>query len=468
MEKKHISRRHFLGTASCAALGTTTFFNTLLNLGMTSVLAAPRGIRRNGDYRALVCILLGGGNDSFNMLVPSNAASYAAYAAARSNLALPQGNLLPLNYTDGQGQTFGLHPAMPEVQSLFNSGKLALIANAGTLVQPTTKAQFQAQSVPLPKGLLSHADQAQQWQTSLPDSRDAQGWGGRMADILSGLNTNQDISMSISLGGTNVFQTGQQSAEFAIQNTGNGSVGIQLYESQTWYDQLIRGGVDSLLNQQYQDIFKRTYRDKIREAQDTHEVFSGALAAVPPFTTSFSNTPLSRDLHMVARTIAARDTLGMSRQTFFLQFNGWDHHDEVLNNQMAMLAVVSAALSEFQAAMEELAIDDCVTTFTVSDFARTLTSNGNGSDHAWGGNAIVLGGAVNGGEIYGNYPSLALGSGLELGNGIILPTTATDLYFAELATWMGVSNADLPYLLPNLGNFYTIGSPTPPLGFMNI
>ncbi|RMG61199.1 MAG: DUF1501 domain-containing protein [Bacteroidetes bacterium] len=466
MSKKHISRRHFLGTASCAALGTTTFFNTLLNLGMTNALAAPRGFRNN-DYRALVCILLAGGNDSYNMLVPTNTASYNAYAASRSNLALLQGDLLPLNYTDGQGQTFGLHPAMPEVQTLFNSGKLALIANAGTLVQPTTKAQAQNETVPLPKGLLSHADQAQQWQTSLPDSRDAQGWGGRMADILSSLNTNQDISMSISLGGTNVFQTGQQSTEFAIQNSGTGSVGIHVYESQTWYDQLIRGGVDSLLNQQYQDIFKQTYRDKVRDAQDTHEVFSGALAAVPPFATSFSNNPLSRDLHMVARTIAAQNALGMSRQTFFVQFGGWDHHDEVLDNQMAMLAVVSAALSEFQAAMEEIAMDDCVTTFTVSDFARTLTSNGNGSDHAWGGNALVMGADVNGGVIYGEYPDLALGSGLELGNGIILPTTATDLYFAELAMWMGVSHADLPYLLPNLGNFYTIGGP-PPLGFMNI
>ncbi len=465
-----MSRRHFLGTASCAALGTTTMFNTLLNLGMTNALANPKG--RNGtsdtNYRALVCILLAGGNDSYNMLVPNSGNAYTQYATTRSNLALPMGNLLPLNYTDGLGRTFGVHPSMPEVQGLFNSGKLAFLANTGTLVQPTTKIQAVNQTVPLPKGLLSHSDQIQQWQTSIPQSREARGWGGRMADILQSGNTNSQVSMSISLGGTNVFQAGQQTTEFAIQNSGDGSVGIHVYNSQTWYDQLIRDGVDSLLNQQYQDIFKQTYRDRVKQAQDTHVQFSSALAAVPPFATQFSTSGLSKDMLMVARTIAARDTLGMGRQTFFVQFGGWDHHDEILNNQQVMLGIVSKAMGEFQAAMVELGIDDCVSTFTISDFARTLTSNGNGTDHAWGGNVMAMGGSVNGGTIYGNYPTLSLGSNEELGGGVLLPGISTDAYFGELAMWMGVSNTDLPYVLPNLGNFYTIGSPVNPIGFLNI
>jgi len=464
-----ISRRDFLGTASCAALGTTTMFNTLLNLGMANTLSAPRHLApKSGDYKALVCILLAGGNDSFNMLVPNAGTAYTDYSTTRSNLALASGDLLPLNYTDNQGQTFGVHPAMPEVQTLFNTNKLAFLTNVGTLVEPTTKLDIQNNSVSLPKGLLSHSDQIQQWQTSIPQNRDARGWGGRMADVLNSLNTNQDISMSISLGGTNVFQAGQQTTEFAIQNQGNGSVGIHVYESQTWYDQLIRDGVDSLLNQQYQDIFKTTYADRVKDAQANHEVFSQAIAGVAPFITQFSNNSVSRDMEMIAKTIAARSALGMSRQTFFVVFGGWDHHDEVINNQMNMLGVVSAALGEFQDAMEELSVADCVTTFTISDFARTLTSNGNGSDHGWGGNVMVMGDAVNGGTIYGDYPTLALNSNLDVGDGVIIPGISTDEYFAEMAQWMGVSNADMPYLLPNLANFYSVGSGTPPIGFMNI
>jgi uncharacterized protein (DUF1501 family) len=468
MSNKGYSRRRFLGVASCAALGTTTMFNTLMNLSMANTLAgANRSQRQNGDYRALVCILLAGGNDSFNMLVPTTPAAYGEYASTRSNLALAQGSLLPLAFTDSQGRNFGVHPSMPEVQTLFNSGKLAFVSNVGTLVEPVTKAQIQGGTARLPKGLLSHADQIQQWQTSVPDSREARGWGGRMADVLASQNTNQNISMSLSLGGTNVFQAGMNTSEFAITNRGQGSVGIHVYDSPTWYDQIIREGVDSLLNQQYQDIFKRTYRDKVYQAQGQHEEFSSAIAAVPPFMTQFTNNSVSQDMHMIAKTIAARNTLDMSRQTFFLTFGGWDHHDEVLNNQVNMLSVVSKALAEFQAALEELNVADCVTTFTISDFARTLTSNGNGSDHAWGGNVMVMGGDVNGGSIYGSYPTLALGSNQEIGNGVLIPGISTDEYFAELAQWMGVTNTDMPYLLPNLGNFYTLGSPNAPVGFMN-
>ena len=464
-----MSRRRFLGVASCAALGSTTMLNSLLNLGMANTLSAPSRLSPlTGDYKALVCILLAGGNDSYNMLVPRSGAAYADYAAARSNLALPVGDLLPLNYTDSQGRQFGLHPAMPEVQTLFNTNKLAFLTNVGTLVEPTTKPQVQNKSVALPQGLLSHSDQIQQWQTSIPQSRDARGWGGRMADVLHSANTaaGANISMSLSLGGTNVFQAGQHTTEFAITNQGNGSVGMHIYESQNWYDQIIQSSVDSLLNQQYQDIFRQTYADKVRDGQGQHQEFSQALAAVPPLTTQFADNPVSQDMHMIARTIAARNTLNMQRQTFFLVFGGWDHHDEVLNNQMAMLGVVSQALGEFQAAMEELGTADSVTTFTISDFARTLTSNGNGSDHAWGGNVMVMGDAVNGGQIYGDYPTLALNSNLDVGDGIIIPGLSTDEYFAELAQWMGVSHSDLPYLLPNLGNFYSVGSGNPPIGFM--
>ncbi|MEM9984824.1 MAG: DUF1501 domain-containing protein, partial [Bacteroidota bacterium] len=230
-QKKYMSRRRFMGVASCAALGSTTMLNSLFNLSMANTLAAPNRLSpQTGDYKALVCILLAGGNDSYNMLVPRSASPYAEYAASRSNLALAQNTLLPLNYTDSGGRQYGIHPSMPEVQNLFNSNKLAFLTNVGTLVQPTTKPQVINKSVSLPNGLLSHSDQIQQWQTSIPQTRDARGWGGRMADILSSSNAGSNISMSISLGGTNVFQAGQNTTEFAITNQGNGSVGIHVYE----------------------------------------------------------------------------------------------------------------------------------------------------------------------------------------------------------------------------------------------
>lgn len=467
---KGMSRRKFLGTASCAAIGSTTFLTSLLNLGVANSLAGmsqPK-LTTGGDYKAMVCILLAGGNDSFNMLVPRNGANYSEYASTRSNLALPQGDLLPLNFTDDNGKQFGLHPSMPEVQTLFNNNKLAFVANIGTLIEPTSKAQYLNGSVGVPVGLLSHADQIQQWQTSLPQTRSSKGWGGRMADILQAGNGNQNISMNISLSGTNVFQVGNSSTEYAIRAAAGGSVGINVFEGNSALDLAMKNGAESLLAQQYQDVFKSTFTNKINDSQANHEEFSAAIGQAPILSTSFSDNPMSANMELIAKTIAVRDTLNVNRQTFFVLFGGWDHHDGVLDNQTAMLGVVSKALGEFQAAMEELGVADCVTTFTASDFGRTLTSNGNGSDHAWGGNVMVMGGSVNGGQVYGNYPSLALDSNDDVGGAILLPTTSTDEYFAELSKWFGVSNGDLSYVLPNIGNFYDPNSSSAPIGFMNL
>jgi len=465
-----LNRRKFLGQASCAAVGSTTLLSTILNMGVANSLAGMNvpSLNAGGDYKAMVCILLAGGNDSFNMLVPRNGANYTQYATTRSNLALPQGDLLPLDFTDSNGKQFGVHPSMPEVQSLFNNDKLAFVSNVGTLIEPITKTQYQNGSKPVPVGLLSHADQIQQWQTSIPQTRSSKGWGGRMADILKAGNGNQNISMNISLSGTNIFQVGNNSAEYAIRASAGGSVGISAYDGTSVLDQALKKGAESLLAQQYQDIFKSTFTNKITDSQANHVEFSAAIEQAPVLSTSFSENAVSANMELIAKTIAVRDVLNVKRQTFFITIGGWDHHDEVLNNQVAMLSVVSKALSEFQTAMEELNLADCVTTFTCSDFGRTLTSNGNGSDHAWGGNVMVMGGSVNGGQVYGNYPSLALNSNDDVGGAILLPTISTDEYFAELSKWFGVSNGDLDYVLPNIGNFYdpTIGSM--PIGFMNV
>ena len=469
-EKNRESRRKFLGNMSCAAIGSTTFFSTLFNL--QSMSAASQSNARymassaaNEDYRALVCIMLGGGNDSFNMVVPTDNANYNEYANTRSNMALAQNSLLNLNPISYNEKQLGLHPAMPELKGLFDQGKVAIVNNVGTLVQPTSKSDYN-NGVSLPMGLFSHADQDKQWQTSVPQTNSPTGWGGRLADLVQSANTNQDISMNISLSGKNIFQLGDNASEYSIRSSGTGSVGITGFNGTSAFDQIRTGAVNSLMEKQYQDIFKKSYADVVKSSQNTHELFSSTVGS-STINTVFSENELSRSLQMVARTIKVRDELGVSRQTFFIRFDGWDHHDELLNNHSTMLAVVSKAMSEFQTALGELNVEDCVTTFTTSDFGRTLTSNGNGTDHAWGSNCLVMGSKVNGKEIYGSYPSLALNGELEIGGGVIIPQVSTDEYFAELALWYGVSSSDLVTLFPNIGNFYSPMSGGAPLGFMD-
>ncbi len=463
MSKRNISRRRFLGEASCAAIGTTTLFSSILNLGMANALATPI-VKPTGDYKAMVCILLSGGNDSFNMLIP-NGAEYSEYATVRSNLAIPQNDILALNPIT-PGINLGLHPSMTEIHQLFGEGKVAFLSNVGTLIQPTTKAEIFNGSAQLPLGLFSHSDQAMQWQTSIPQERTSEGWGGKMADILQSMNTNQNISMNISLSGNNIFQTGNTATPFAI-NSDTGSVGVLGYNETDVFHNLLTSGVNSLLNQQYQDVFKKSYSTVVKNSIQNNDFFNTSIGDTSPFSTNFSGNYISESLHMIARTIVAQEALGMDRQTFFLSIGGFDNHDELLNNQAALLSQLSAGLSEFYNALDEMSMNDCVTTFTISDFARSLTSNGNGTDHAWGGNAMIIGGAVNGQDIYRTYPTLGLGSDLEIGGGVFIPTTSADEYFAELALWFGVSPFDLPLILPNIGNFYTVGGTDPhPIGFM--
>ncbi|MEL7122473.1 MAG: DUF1501 domain-containing protein [Bacteroidota bacterium] len=468
MSKHKYSRREFLGAASCAAIGSTTFFSTLFNLQSMSAASLNNAWFDEGgeDYRALVCIMLGGGNDSYNMLVPISNEHYNEYTATRTNQSLQQNTLMKINPKTYNKKELGLHPSMTELKQLFDQQKVAFVSNVGTLVQPTTRSDYDNGNK-LPFGLFSHADQDQQWQTSVPQTKSPTGWAGRLADMVKSANSNQNISMNISLAGKNVFQLGQNTAEYSILPSGTGSIGIRGYNGTSTFDQVRTAAVKSLMEKQYQDVFKQTYADVIHASQNTHELFSAAVGN-STITTPFSNNYLSQSLKMIARTIKVRQALGLKRQTFFVRYDGWDHHDELLNAQNAMLSVVSKAMSEFQTALAELNMEDCVTTFTISDFARTLVSNGNGTDHAWGGNAIVMGSKVKGQEIYGSYPSLRLNQDNMLEGGVIIPKISTDEYFAELALWYGVSKTDLVDLFPNLGNFYnTLGS-TPPIGFMNL
>lgn len=467
-----INRRKFLGQASCAAIGATTVFSTLFNLRSLQAAAAfnTGGVSMPGDYKALVCLLNAGGMDSFNMLVPRSSEGYKQYATTRSNMALGQDEIRKIVSLDNHADGYGIHPSFKYLQQFFESGRLAFVSNVGTLVRPLTKQEFYSGVVPSPLGLYSHSDQIMQWQTGLPDARASKGWGGKIADLLMASNENQTVSMNISLSGSNIFQTGENTVEYSLHPT-RGSVGIIDYQKQDWLlNQLRRKAIDGMVALPYQDVFKKTYINTVKTAIEGNEMLANILNNAPAFTVPFdAESDLANSFQMIARTIAGRDKLKMSRQIFFVEYGGWDHHDKLLEAQSDMFTELDTALFAFQSALDQLGVSDQVTTFSMSEFSRTLTSNGNGTDHAWGGNVFVLGGAVSGQRIFGTYPSLQLGNGnpQEVGGGSLIPTTSTDAYFAELALWYGVAPSDLALLFPNIGYFYNAGSGSnQPIGFL--
>lgn len=505
-----LTRRAFLGQASCAAVGSLGLLSTLLNLRMANS-AAAQALPGGEDYRALVCLFFAGGMDSYNLLAPGPAAGepYATYVATRGGLYDPTGNadglavpnLLPLasHGTDPFG--FGVHPRCADdgvrlgMASLYGQGALAFVANVGTLAERLTKERYVNSTGRRPRGLYSHSDQQQQWHTSFATEAKTQGWAGRAADLLHSGNQDARVSMNISISGNNLWQTGRTVFNYNISSTG--STLPSEYNS-PYVTPTVSGssrtanrtaGIDNLLQQEHQNLLDRTFAANLRESIDASAAFRDAFDAstintlfpgdpgyVPPApyvaatsTTSRGDDPavnLGQQFKAILRTMKARSELGLRRQTFFINYGGWDHHDEVIDSMDRMVDVVNRCLAAYWEGLGELGLRQAVTLYTASDFARTLTSNGAGSDHAWGGNAFVLGGAVNGGRVYGSYPNLALnGPDLVTSRGAVLPALAVDEYFAELALWLGVAPGELEAVLPRIREFYTPGG-LPPVGFM--
>jgi len=486
-----MNRRDFLKQSSCAAMGATTLLSTLTSLGAVNGAIGHKKFASEeapvaDDYKALVCVLLAGGIDSYNVLIPRGSSGgdngYTEYAATRSDLAIAQASLLALNNpqcTSFRGFScnygaYGLHPSMTGMRDLFNSGKLAFMANVGTLVEPLMNVtDYRSGLKKIPDGIYSHSDQIMQWQTSVPQSRNALGVGGRIADLLNAGNSNTQISMNISLSGKNIFQTGENITEYSISNnvTPN-AVGIEavpLWSDSGLMTDLRNAGIDSLVGQTYANLFQQAYSSTTRGAVASYATFKEALKRVPSMSTLFPTTSLGNDMAAIAKVMSVRNTLGVKRQIFFVTYGGWDMHDNLAGGMNQRLPVVSNALKAFYDATEELGIADKVTTFTISDFARTITSNGLGSDHAWGGNSMIMGGSVKGGKIYGAFPSMNLTTNTQniSFRGNFIPAVSTDEMYAEMALWYGVSPADLCYVLPNIGNFYSYGANNYPIGFMN-
>ncbi len=442
---KTLNRRDFLRTSGAAAL-----FAATPGLAYSQVVG---GLGPFTDYRALVCVFLFGGNDSYNMLVPNTTAEYNAYAASRQNLALLQSDLLPITPASSGNPDFGLHPAMGGIQSLFQAGNAAFVTNVGPLVEPTTRDQYFNRSVTLPPQLFSHNDQQDQWTSLRGNVPSKTGWAGRMADLIRDGVAGQQMATNASLFGANLFQSADETVAYVMGP--NGPIQFEGFSS-TAGDILNEQRLAFLrvVNAQHGSIYERGFADVQRRAIDAAETVSAAIEGAPTLDNiAFPQSQLGTQLRTVARLIAVRDQLQMQRQVFFVATGGFDSHDDQNENQPGLLGGISDAIAAFHAATVELQVQDAVTTFTQSDFGRTLTSNGDGTDHAWGGNQLVVGGAVAGGDLYGAYPALSIGGPEDVGGGRMIPSTSADQYAATLARWFGIPDADLDVVAPSLANF---------------
>lgn len=469
------TRRHFFGRSACAAMSSLPVMNTLLNLQLAGRAAADGAPT---DHRTLVCIFLNGGMDSFNWLVPRDSARHATYTTTRGNLALSTSEILSLNQDGGDGQLYGIHPSCTGLADMFNgtgsfAGKrrLSMLANVGTLIQPVTKAQYLAESIPLPRALYSHSDQIDQWQTSVPQGMtQLSGWAGRTADLLHATANANSIAMNISLSGNSLWQVGNNTTQFVVTDRGALTFTGSEISDPLHPMRLKNSAHRSILQQNYANLMQQSYGQLTKSSIELQEFFlqqynsfdDSAVASLFPGTNY-----IAQQFRAAVKMIALRPALGLHRQTLFIAFGGWDHHGELLETQAGMLNTLNTSLTAFQGALEQLGLQDSVITFSASDFGRTLRSNGRGTDHAWGGNALVMGGPVQGGRVCGTFPDLTLESSDDTGyGGRMIPTTSVDQFFAEMLRWFGVPASGMSTVLPNIGNFYDVNSTSLPLGFL--
>jgi uncharacterized protein (DUF1501 family) len=432
------------------------------------------GVSGFSDYKALVCLFLFGGNDSWNMLVPTSTAEYNAYAKSRgagtsASLAVDKDVLLPISPKGSIAgdATYGFHPKLPELRELFSAGKLAILPNVGPLIRPTTKEQYRTASAikhELPPQLFSHNDQQDQWHSLRGNLLLRTGWAGRVADLLAARSAAQQLPINISLFGQTLFQAATKADPYVMGINGvNVFEGLNVKEDVNGYNRAaarrenldgilsstLKGGESNYYHRGYARVHERAlkYADVVNDALSSSYNF----ASLP--NSGVTLTPLATQFRTVAKMISQRTKLSMSRQIFLVAAGGFDTHDTQATDQPKLFADVSRSIKAFHDAMVEIGMSEQVTLFTQSDFGRTLTSNGDGSDHAWGGLQLVVGGSVKGGSMYGDYPLLAMDGPLEVGSGSFIPTIATDQYAATLARWFGVEDADLSAIAPHIANF---------------
>jgi uncharacterized protein (DUF1501 family) len=467
-----MKRREFI-RKSVQAMGAATIATGLERFNLMNayaVMAAPT------DYKALVCIFLNGGNDCNNTVIPNDATGYGKYSTVRNaaGLAIPQATLLPITVPSMSNAPFGLHPNMTGLQTLYSQQKLAIVPNMGPLVHPMTRQQYQNNSVPKPYQLFSHSDQVTQWQTSVSNTRTQTGWGGRLSDKTHNLNGTSTFPMVTSVAGSNIFNFGLDYRPLAIAPAPTGLNQVLVLNG-------FGGGTDEVARRNSMNFLRtvdrqnqlvKTTSDQTQQALD----ISAAFSSDPTVTTTFPTTTLGNQLKQVAKVIKLNQTapaLNLERQIFFCNVGGFDTHQNQPADQGALLTQISEAMKAFSDEMEAQSLASKVTSFTLSDFGRTLQPSGSGTgvgtDHGWGTHMFVMGGAVRGGDFYGVpgpngtvFPTLDLAGASDTDNrGRWIPTTSVEQYGATLARWYGLQAADIPYVFPLVGNFASSD-----LGFM--
>ena len=499
------SRRRLLKFGACSAMTSLSYLSTLLHLKLTGTVMAAPTVQPTGGYKALVCLFLDGGADSYNFLTPYGTSQgdqeFANYTSTRSGAALRRspewdgawsgidyGYLHPIIDSPslgGTGRTFGLHPRFTYLKQIYEAGRATFIANAGPLVQPISSAsEFYAETKMKPIGLFSHPDQSSQWQSAVPTSRQQlKGWAGKMADLLTDSSSTalaSNVYSAISTDGQSQLLTGNRTFPYAI--TSSGAVVLDGIGNNNPIDRVYSTLHADLASQTYADLLEMSIRDSRVVSRDAAAAFQQAFssAVLPSSGVPFPDSTFGKRLAAVAKCIkvaqSATSPLRQERQIFVVPYRGWDHHAGVINAMDGAVADVDTGIKAFYDFLIAENLISKITTFTISDFARTLSFNGSGTDHAWGGNPLVMGGAVNAtpgnNRIWGRYPNMPITDtdlgGLDVGRGTIIPQTSADAYLAEICRWFGIGNdSNLELILPNIRNFYSAGASGHPVGFLN-
>lgn len=471
------SRRRFVGKMLAMAGGSAVPFT--LNLAAMGTAAAEGA----SDYKALVCLFLNGGNDHFNTLLTTDSTSWSEYRRIRTtpdsgSIALPAvgtpGGVLPIVPNSPQaGRTFALHPSMRPVKDLFDAGRVAVLANVGPLIRPLTLAQFKAGGTALPQRLFSHNDQQAMWQSSQTEASATAGWGGRLGDMMASSNSSATFTC-ISNAGNALFLSGRQTRPYQL--SGPEAVPINALSGSLFGASSAANPLRQIITGEQSDPFRKEHAAVAIRAINAQAALSSAMLAagpggvanplhyINPNTGASAVNPLALQLQTVARAIGGHNALGLKRQVFYVSLGGFDSHDLQVHYQADLLAKVAHAMAYFDSALADLGGVDLrkqVTLFTASDFGRTFTSNGDGTDHGWGSHHFIMGGAVKGKNLYGSVPDTGLGHDLDVGSGSLLPTTSVDQYGATLASWFGLSATQIADVFPNIGNFNSRN-----LGFM--
>ncbi|WP_332855783.1 DUF1501 domain-containing protein [Duganella sp. S19_KUP01_CR8] len=471
------SRRRFIGKMLALAGGSSVPFT--LNLAAMSNAAAAGAT----DYKAIVCLFLNGGNDHFNTVLATDSTSWNEYRRVRTtadagSIALPAagavGGVLPIVPSAPQaGRSFALHPSLRPLKDLFDAGRVAVLANVGTLVQPMTLAQYKSGSLAAPPRLFSHNDQQAMWQSSQTEQAANAGWGGRLGDLMASGNGSAAFTC-VSTAGNALFLSGRSVRQYQL--SGATTAPIYNLAGALFGAPASANPLRQIVAGDYSDPFQKEHAAVTARAINAQAALSGAMLGagaagvadplpyINPNTGVAAVNPLALQLQTVARIIGGRNALGIKRQVFYVSLGGFDSHDFQLHNQADQLAKVAHAMAYFDGVMAGLQGADMrkqVTLFTASDFGRTFTSNGDGTDHGWGSHHFIMGGAVKGKNIYGSMPVTGLGHELDVGSGALLPTTSIDQYGATLASWFGLSATQIADVFPNIGNFGTRN-----LGFM--